>query len=204
MYDLLNDDKSKISWFPLTGAYDPTKGVTFRDGSNTISIQQGSTITVNSFLWTNSSVNNGGNRIPAAMFLHGTEYGGGGSGRHIHGMTQDNIKAEPHYAGAVRCIKDRAKNEWKENSLTDEVYISRTKGSTTEITIVSVASDWMLTDPGAPWVQVTPDRGGKTSKAGQKITLKMLSDQNPGTRTVLTFRIANEKSPRKVTVIVGN
>lgn len=204
MYDLLNDDKSKISWFPLTGAYDPTKGVTFRDGSNTISIQQGSTITVNSFLWTNSSVNNGGNRIPAAMFLHGTEYGGGGSGRHIHGMTQDNIKAEPHYAGAVRCIKDRAKNEWKENSLTDEVYISRTKGSTTEITIVSVASDWMLTDPGAPWVQVSPDRGGKTTKAGMKITLKMLSDQPLGTRTVLTFRIANEKSPRKVTVIVRN
>lgn len=203
MYKLKNDDRKSIAWFPLTGAYDPMLGVKFKG----VEIQQGSSITVNSFLWTNSSVKNGNDRIPAAMFLHGTETGinaNKGSGRHIHGMTQDNVKAEPHYAGAVRCIKDRAKNEWKENSLTDEVYISRTKGSTTEITIVSVASDWMLTDPGAPWVQVTPDRGGKTTKAGQKITLKMLSDQTPGTRTVLTFRIANEKEPRKVTVIVGN
>lgn len=198
MYALKKDDRTSITWFPLTGAYDPTKGVTF----NGVNIEQGSSITVNSFLWTNSSVMNGGKRIPAAMFLHGTEYDGGGSGRHIHGMTQSNIKAEPHYAGAVRCVRDRAKNEWSENSLTESISIWRSKGSKTTITIVSVGSDWMLTDPGAPWLKITPDRGKKTTKDGSAITLTMLSDQPIGTSTVLTFRIAGETQPRKVTVTV--
>ena len=137
-----------MTWLPLTGAYDPTQGFDFKGGK----IEGFSSISVNSFLWTNSSVLNGtGNdakRIPAAMFLHGAETGTGGDGRHIHGMTQSNIKAEPHYAGAVRCVKDVPKDKWDINSLTDQIPINRQVGSTTVITIKSVNADWELVDPG--------------------------------------------------------
>ena len=202
MYLLKDDDPDKITWLPLTGAYDPTKGVSFKSGNSTITIEQGSSITVNSFLWTNSSVLNGTQRIPAAMFLHGTETGGGGSGRHIHGMTQDNIKAEPHYAGAVRCVRDRAKTKWDINSLSSTARIGNTVGSTTTINIVSVNADWELIDPGQPWLQVTPDKGSADKGAGTEITLKMLEDDHSGQTTTLVFKIANESEVRKCVVTV--
>mgnify|MGYP000203981837 CR=1 FL=1 len=192
-----------ISWLPLTGAYDPTKGFGFKSDGKTIGIQQGSSITVNSFLWTNSSVENeDGRTIPAAMFLHGTETGGGGSGRHIHGLTQSNIKAEPHYAGAVRCVRDRAKTKWDINSLTETATIGSSEGSTTTIRIISVNADWEMTDPGAPWLQVTPDRGTADKGLGSAITLKMLESGHSGETTKLRFQIANETEPRYVTVTV--
>ena len=202
MYLLKDDDPEKITWLPLTGAYDPTKGVSFKSGNSTIAIEQGSSITVNSFLWTNSSVLNGTQRIPAAMFLHGTETGGGGSGRHIHGMTQSNIKAEPHYAGAVRCVRDRAKTKWDINSLSETATIRNTVGSTTTINIVSVNADWELIDPGKPWLQVTPDKGSADKGAGTEITLKMLEAGHSGETATLVFKIANETETRSCVVTV--
>lgn len=194
-----------ITWLPLTGAYDPTKGFTFKGQNNsTISIEQGSSITVNSFLWTNSSILSEDNKwIPGAMFLHGAEIGGGGSGRHIHGLTQSNIRAESHYAGAVRCVRDRAKTKWDINSLTPTASISRAKGSTTTISIVSVNATWELVNPGAPWLQVTPDSGNADKGRGTTITLKMLKEMPSGTSTTLAFRIANETEDREVTVTVN-
>lgn len=202
MYLLKDDDPKKITWLPLTGAYDPTKGVSFKSGNSTIAIEQGSSITVNSFLWTNSSVLNGSQRIPAAMFLHGTETGGGGSGRHIHGMTQSNIKAEPHYAGAVRCVRDRAKTKWDINSLSETATIRNTVGSTTTINIVSVNADWELIDPGKPWLQVTPDKGSADKGQGTRITLKMLEAEHSGETATLVFKIANETETRSCVVTV--
>ncbi len=194
-----------ITWLPLTGAYDPTKGFTFKGQNNsTISIEQGSSITVNSFLWTNSSIRSEDNKwIPGAMFLHGAEIGSGGSGRHIHGLTQSNIRAESHYAGAVRCVRDRAKTKWDINSLTPTASISRAKGSTTTISIVSVNATWELVNPGAPWLQVTPDSGNADKGRGTTITLKMLKEMPSGTSTTLAFRIANETEDREVTVTVN-
>ena len=202
MYLLKDDDPEKITWLPLTGAYDPTKGVSFKSGNSTIAIEQGSSITVNSFLWTNSSVLNGSQRIPAAMFLHGTETGGGGSGRHIHGMTQSNIKAEPHYAGAVRCVRDRAKTKWDINSLSETATIRNTVGSIMTINIVSVNADWELIDPGKPWLQVTPDKGSADKGAGTEITLKMLEAGHSGETATLVFKIANETETRSCVVTV--
>lgn len=192
-----------VTWLPLTGAYDPTKGFSFKNGGSTISIEQGSSITVNSFLWTNSSVQSGSEWIPGAMFLHGTETGGGGSGRHIHGLTKTDIRAEPHYAGTVRCVRDRAKTKWDINSLTSSASISRTVGSTTTISIVSVNATWELVNPGAPWLQVTPDSGNADKGRGTTITLKMLKEMPSGTSTTLAFRIANETEDREVTVTVN-
>ena len=202
MYLLKDDDPDKITWLPLTGAYDPTKGVSFKSGNSTITIEQGSSITVNSFLWTNSSVLNGSQRIPAAMFLHGTETGGGVNGRHIHGMTQSNIKAEPHYAGAVRCVRDRAKTKWDINSLSETATIRNTVGSIMTINIVSVNADWELIDPGKPWLQVTPDKGSADKGAGTEITLKMLEAGHSGETATLVFKIANEQETRSCVVTV--
>lgn len=221
-YEVLNDNE--LTWLPISGVLDPSKGFTMKTY-----VDNYPTLSVNSFLWTNSSVNSkvsksdvfpdGIRRLPAAMFLHGGEARLGGNserkhpnntdgtkgnngGRHIHAMDYGDIRADSHFAGSVRCVRDRAKNEWNENSLTESIGILRFKGSTTTITIVSVGSDWMLTDPGAPWLKITPDRGKKTTKDGATITLTMLSDQPIGTSTVLTFRIAGEPQPRKVTVTV--
>ena len=205
IYNLANDGAS-ISWFPLTGAYDPSQGVEFKNSSGVVvSIQQGSSITVNSFLWTNSSVLSGNDasarRIPAAMFLHGTETGGDGNGRHIHGMTEPDIKAAPHYAGAVRCIKDRAKVVWSENKLPPTTSIIHEKGSKTTFTIISVGGDWKLVEPGAPWIKVTPDCGGKTPLAGKSITIEIIGDNVAvGQSTTLSFKIDGEAEPRKIIV----
>lgn len=196
-------NEENLTWFPISGVLNPAlERITMRsfiDGYPTLS--------VNSIVWTNSSVEtkmtNKTRHLPAAMFLHGGEARGYNSGgRHIHAMTEGDMHADSHFAGSVRCVRDRAKNEWSENSLTSAATISPYKGSTTTITIVSVGSDWMLTDPGAPWLRITPDRGKKTTKDGSTITLTMLSDQPIGTSTVLTFRIAGEPQPRKVTVTV--
>ena len=186
-----------ITWLPLTGAYDPHKGITFND----VTIEQGSSISVNSFLWTNSSVNNGGNWIPGAMFLHGTENGGSrGSGRHIHDLTDGDIKAEPHYAGAVRCVRDRAKTKWDENYLAPSVSISY--GVDMSINIRSVNADWELIDPGQPWLQVTPDKGSATKGQDFPIKLKLLEDVASGSTATLVFKIANETETRSCVVTV--
>ena len=189
--------ETTITWLPLTGAYDPTNGVTFQG----VSVEQGSSISVNSFLWTNSSVNNGGEWIPGAMFLHGTENTYSlGSGRHIHNLTDDEIRAQPHYAGAVRCVRDRAKTKWDINSLTEAIGISYDE--TKIITIVSVNSDWELIDPGQPWLQVTPDKGTADKGQGTDITLKLLQDVDAGSKTTLVFKIANEMETRSCVVTV--
>ena len=190
------DANQTITWLPLTGAYDPTKGVTF----NGVTIEQGSSITVNSFLWTNSSVNNGGSWIPGAMFLHGTETGGGASGRHIHDLTASDVRAEPHYAGAVRCVRDRAKTKWDENYLAPSVSISY--GVDMSINIRSVNADWELIDPGQPWLQVTPDKGSATKGQDFPIKLKLLEDVASGSTATLVFKIANETETRSCVVTV--
>lgn len=198
-YNLAN--YNNLTWLPLTGAYDPTQGFTFKKDGKTISIEQGSSITVNSFLWTNSSVNNGGNWIPGAMFLHGTEVNDYDNGRHIHALTASDIKAEPHYAGAVRCVRDRAKTKWDINYVTPSVSISSRED--VYINIVSVNADWELIDPGEPWLQVTPDKGAATKGQKIQINLKLL-DENvpPGSTSTLVFKIANESEVRKCVVTV--
>ena len=202
MYEIEQDDPQKITWLPLTGAYDPSKGFAFKNNGTTVSIEQGSSITVNSFLWTNSSVESGTTRIPAAMFLHGTETGGGGSGRHIHGLKKSDIRAEPHYAGAVRCVRDRAKTKWDINSLSETATIRSAANSTTTINIVSVNADWELIDPGKPWLQVTPDKGSADKGAGTEITLKMLEAGHSGETATLVFKISNETETRSCVVTV--
>lgn len=201
-YELAN--YNNLTWLPLTGAYDPTKGFAFKDDDgNTIQVTQGSSLTVNSFLWTNSRITNeNGNKVPGAMFLHGTEVNSTVNGRHIHYLNATDITAEPHQAGAVRCVRDRVKTKWDENTLSSTASIGNTVGSTTTINIVSVNADWELIDPGKPWLQVTPDKGSADKGAGTEITLKMLEAGHSGETATLVFKIANETETRSCVVTV--
>ena len=199
-YELAN--YNNLTWLPLTGAYDPTKGFAFKDDNgNTIQVTKGSSLTVNSFLWTNSRItNDDGDKVPGAMFLHGTEVNSTVNGRHIHYLNDTDITAEPHQAGAVRCVRDRAKTKWDENYLTPSVSISY--GEDISINIRSVNADWELIDPGQPWLQVTPDKGSASKGQNIQINLKLLEDVASGSTATLVFKIANETETRSCVVTV--
>lgn len=205
----------KITWLPLTGAYDPTKGFSFKDENDkTISIEQGSSISINSFLWTNSSEELDNKKVPAALALHGTEYTGeqgnqeynvlyekGQNGRHIHALNEDYVQVDRHYTSAVRCIKDTKKVNWESvNSLTSTASV--TKGGETTITITSVNGSWKLIDPGKPWLLVTPDKGEADKGRGTTITLKASAEATGS--TTIKFQIEGESTPRSCTVTVMN
>ena len=202
---------NRTAWFPITAVYDPV-------GSKKVSlekvlIQTGYSVTVNSFLWTNSTARKEYGQAPAAMFLHGTENPGINdgeshhlaSGRHIHWLKDSKIEAEAQFAGSVRCVRDREKTQWFENSLTKEVNIKPSEGAQTTINIVSVNSAWRLVAPGAPWLKVSPDAGTATKGNVQTITLEVIKPANgvippEGTQTKLEFQILNETETRIVTV----
>lgn len=195
-----------ITWLPLTGAYDPTKGITFKtDGNKTIRVEAGSSITVNSFMWTNSTVTRGTTTYPGGIALHGAEARGDNYtyyGQHIHGLSADDVQADRHYTAAVRCIKDIKKVSWDDvNSLTKSVKIS--VGGSTGITLKSVNGSWKLVDPGAPWLLVTPDKGeANGGVANNNITLKVKAGTTVGSKTTISFQIEGEAAVRKCNVTV--
>ena len=208
-------DKTNVTWLPLSGAYDPevnSDDLKFKD----VQVTQGSSLSVNSFLWTNSSVTDkAGNKIPAAMFLHGAEdHGDDGSynGRHIHALlgtdSKDNIKAEPQQAGAVRCIRDVPKNFNESNKVPSKIELAASAGSAVTITknskeFVSINDTWKVVDPGAPWVKVTPTQGTYDAGAGQELKFTALETNNTGNErsTVVKIKFDSEVNARSITVI---
>lgn len=202
-YDQLKSYEN-ITWLPLSGAYNPRNGsFTFKD----VVIEQGSSLSVNSFLWTNSSVINGGKTIPAAMFLHGTEPDGGsrGSGRHIHGMTQSNIKADPHYAGAVRCVRNEEKDFSESNKVpTFDPFnkAGETKTSKAEKGngIVSINETWKVIDAGAPWISVSPENGIADKGRGQNITVTVAKNSTGRSRSANIVIEFSHGSTKTITI----
>lgn len=226
-----------ITWLPLTGAYAPAlfndnnkndqrdanedwyKGnVSYKDNAgSTIQIERGSTISVNSFLWTNSSISSGNKKRPVSLALHGTEvtgsalnennrYDNDGNGRHLHALNDYVVQIYPHYTSAVRCIKDTKKISWDNiNSLSPNAQV--TSGGSTTITVKSVNSSWKLIDPGAPWLLVTPDKGEADKGAGTTIELIAAETFNGqsthGLSTVIKIQIEGEDEPRSCTVTVN-
>lgn len=205
-YVLDEVNPTTITWLPLTGAYDPTRGITFKtDGDKTIRVEAGSSITVNSFLWTNSTVTRGTTIYPGGIALHGGESRGNYDtyyGRHIHGLNKEDVQADRHYTAAVRCVKDIKKVSWDDvNSLTESVKIS--VGGSTGITLKSVNGSWKLVDPGAPWLLVTPDKGeANGGVANNNITLKVKAGTAVESTTTISFQIEGEATVRKCKVTV--
>ena len=205
-YILDEVNPSTITWLPLTGAYDPTKGITFKiDGNRSIPVESGSSISVNSFLWTNSAITKSSTVYPGGIALHCAESRGNYDtyfGRHIHGLRKADVQVERHYTAALRCVKDVKKVVWDDvNSLTKSVSIS--SGGTAEITLRSVNGSWKLVDPGAPWLIVTPDKGEPNrGDANNNVTLKVKSGTAVGKTTNISFLIEGETSFRNCKVKV--
>lgn len=198
-YELKSYDN--LTWLPISGAYDPhvNSKLSFKD----INITQGSSITVNSFLWTNSSETSKDRKIrPAAMFLHGTETGGGINGRHIHALlgtsSSDDIIAEPQQAGAVRCVRDVKKDFSESNREPDDVSLGKSVGYATTKTLISVNDSWIIVDGGAPWFKISPDRGGLDKGKGQDITFTTVQANNTGSsrNATVLIKFASEAEPR--------
>ncbi len=191
--------RENLTWLPLSGAYDPTKGFTFTD----VSIEQGPSLTVNSFIWTNSSIKSTDEITrPAALFLHGTELLGGENGRHIHGLTRDDIKAEPHYAGAVRCVRDTKKDFSADNKVPGNISLESTKGSIVEGTLVSINDTWKVVDPGAHWFTISPDHGVADKNVGTKILFTTTEVNSTSTERVATVKIKFASEPNVRTIKV--
>lgn len=187
-YDKLNS-YNNITWLPISGAYNPQND---KFSFNGVVIEQGSSLSVNSFLWTNSSVENDEKgTIPAAMFLHGTEKDGGINGRHIHGMTKSDIYAEPHYAGAVRCIRTEEKDFSESNKVPTFSTFHRdgeTKTAEGKNGIVSINETWTVIDAGAPWISVFPESGS--------------ADKGRGHDFEVTVKANNTGTPRSATIVI--
>ncbi|WP_148372991.1 BACON domain-containing protein [Bacteroides bouchesdurhonensis] len=157
------------TWLPLAGVYDgDINKFALVDGNNSL--------TVNSIIWTNSSVtvNKNGTIRPGALFLHGTEpepknYR---NGRHLHRLieNENNLYAKKTHAGSVRCIRDSKSSIHNAIQVPDEIVLDYKEGSTVSGYLTSISESWEVTDPGAKWVVMTPDQGTSGSQQVIKFT----------------------------------
>lgn len=197
-YDL--SDYTNLTWLPISGAYDPHKNSELK--FNNVEVTQGSSLSVNSFLWTNSSVKVSGETRPAAMFLHGTEVNSTINGRHIHALqgtsSSDNIIAKSYQAGAVRCVRDVKKDFSASNIVPYKASLRRSSGSKTTIRIIVVNTSWRITDSGAPWLKIDKESGSFDKGNGQDITITALETNNTGSERTATvsIQIKGETAPR--------
>lgn len=197
-YYTLSGDEKTVTWMPLSGAYDPEIGMTF-DG---VTIEQGSSLTVNSFIWTNSSIISDGTTRPGALFLHGANpiSGKEGDGRHIHALIKSDIKAEPRYAGAVRCVRDTKKVFTADNKAPTTI-VGESSENSVEGDIRAINDSWKVVDPGAPWFTISPDHAGPDKNRGTKICFKMKGNSTGAQRTAtVKIKFSGEESPRTIEV----
>ena len=185
------------TWLPISGVYDGNMDA-FAKVDN-----QWST-TVNSIVWTNSSITVNSNKRPGALFLHGTEdwslsHHSAGSGRHIHRLIEsgnDNgLYAKPSHAGSVRCIKDEKSSIQNAIKVPESITLGNYAGATITATLVSITETWEVIDPGASWFTMTPDEGGTGS--AQTITFTAAERNTGGARSavlVIRFSDGTEKS----------
>lgn len=195
-------DKSRMTWLPLGGVYSGTitkfATIDSRNGNGFSSLQ------VNSIVWLNAPSHKNTNR-PAGVFLHGTEgyrnnskdYNGNntGNGRHLHRLDEggSTLLALPQYAGSVRCIRDKDAIKSSENVINKSNLTWNTaNGYQTEIELDAVES-WQVSNPGAKWIAISPDRG--SAGQDQKITITSTDKTQKGTATIIIrFARGSEKT----------
>lgn len=182
------------TWLPISGVYDGNvTGFAEVDGQ--------CSVTVNSIVWTNSSIDTDNGQRPDALFLHGAEdtSNGGriGDGRHIHKLIENDNKlyAKPSHAGSVRCIRDKKSSIKNSIKVPETITLGANVGSTVTETLVSITESWEVINPGASWFTMTPDEGGTGS--AQTITFKATEENTGGQREatlIIKFSNDTEKS----------
>jgi len=185
------------TWLPISGVYDGNvTGFADVDGQ--------CSVTVNSIVWTNSSINNG--QRPGALFLHGAEDtnrtgGSSGDGRHIHRLIENdnNLYAKASHAGSVRCIRDTKSSIKNSIKVPETITLGANEGSIVTATLVSITETWEVVDPGASWFTMTPDEGGTGS--AQEITFRA-TENNTGEQREATLTIKfSDNTKRSIKVI---
>lgn len=189
------------TWLPISGVYDGNMNSFAR-------IDNQWSVTVNSIVWTNSSITVNSSNRPGALFLHGTEdwnlsHNTVGSGRHIHKLIEsgrDNgLYAKPSHAGSVRCIKDDKSSIRNSIKVPETVTLGANKGSVITATLVSITESWEVVNPGASWFTMTPDEGGTGS--AQEITFRA-TEENTGEQREATLIIKfSDNTERSIKVI---
>lgn len=178
------------TWLPISGVYDGNvTGFAEVDGQ--------CSVTVNSIVWTNSSIDTDNGQRPGALFLHGAEdtSNGGriGNGRHIHKLIENDNKlyAKPSHAGSVRCIRDKKSSIKNSIKVPETITLGANVGSTVTETLVSITESWEVINPGASWFTMTPDEGGTGS--AQTITFKATEENTGGQReATLIIKFSND------------
>ena len=185
------------TWLPISGVYDGNM-------ASFAKVDKQWSTTVNSIVWTNSSIEVNSTKRPGALFLHGTEdwklpHNTAGSGRHIHRLIEsgnDNgLYAKPSHAGSVRCIKDEKSSIQNAIKVPESITLGNYAGATITATLVSITETWEVIDPGASWFTMTPDEGGTGS--AQTITFTAAERNTGGARSavlVIRFSDGTEKS----------
>ena len=154
------------TWLPLAGVYDG-------DIDKFALVDENNSLTVNSIIWTNSSVTIKDNLIrPGALFLHGTEPENSANGRHLHRLIENsnNLYAKKTHAGSVRCIRDTKSSIQNAISVPSSITLGSKKGSSISDYLTSITDSWEVIDPGANWFVMTPDQGNAGSKQPIKFT----------------------------------
>ena len=189
------------TWLPISGVYDGNM-------NSFAKIDNQWSVTVNSIVWTNSSITVNSSNRPGALFLHGTEdwslsHNTYNSGRHIHKLiepgTSNSLYAKPSHAGSVRCIKDDKSSIRNSIKVPETVTLGANKGSVVTATLVSITETWEVVNPGASWFTMTPDEGGTGS--AQEITFRA-TENNTGEQREATLIIKfSDNTERSIKVI---
>lgn len=194
---------ANATWLPIAGVYDGNV-------DNFALVDGQWSVTVNSIMWTNSSIETIKETRPGALFLHGTEdwsnglhHNNDGSGRHIHQLIEpgnsNHLYAAPSHAGSVRCIKDEKSTVKNSIKTPASITLKARKGSTATETLVSITESWEIVNPGASWFIMTPDEGGTGST--QKITFTA-TEANTGAKREATLKIRfSDKTEKEIQVI---
>ena len=105
----------------------------------------------------------------------------------------ESLLALPQYAGSIRCIRDKDAIKSSENVINKSNLTWNTaNGYQTEIELDAVES-WQVSNPGAKWIAISPDRG--SAGQDQKITITSTDKTQKGTATIIIrFARGSEKT----------
>lgn len=204
-----NVERSKITWLPIGGVYDP-KSITASnnqyDGFSKVDKQ--SSILKNSIIWTNTPIgikDNAGSKAdfrPGALFLHGKV--SSSSGDHLHAINETGgagsstganteLYAQTQFAGSIRCVKIQEAQDFREmNDFPAEVILESSNGSEKSATIKVINETWEVTNPGASWFYLNKYSGNPDGGAGQNIVFTA-SEENSGAQREAILVIRTSK-----------
>lgn len=181
-----NTSIANAAWLPLAGVYDG-------DINSFANVDAQNSLTVNSIIWTNSSITVNNTSRPGALFLHGRETNSSGNGRHLHRLieNENQLYAKSTHAGSVRCIKDTKASIQNAIQIPAEITLGAANGSSVDDYLTSITESWEVIDPGAMWFVMTPDQGIAGSRQPIKFTVTEANTTGAARTATLKIRFGD-------------